>query len=120
VHPEEFIEMAKELALWKPHYVGEVCSRTIVNRAYIGSMLIIAMRLQSSLNVKFPRTSGFYASVEEELGKTIGHGASQKLAQLRSWRLDADYDLDILFNGSMAKESRIVANELITLVKEKI
>jgi hypothetical protein len=78
------------------------------------------MCLQSSLNVKFPRTSGFYASVEEELGKTIWNRASQKLTQLRSWRSDADYDLDILFNGSMAKESLIVANELITIVKEKI
>jgi hypothetical protein len=120
VYPEEFIEIAEELARWKTHHFSEVCSRTIVNRAYNGSLLIIAMRLQSSLNVKFPRSRGFYASVEEELGKTIGHRASQKLAQLRSWRFDADYDLDILFHGSMAKESLTVADELIAIVKEKL
>ncbi len=79
-----------------------------------------ALQLQSLLGITFQRSHDFYLKVEEELGETIGYRASRKLAQLRSWRLDADYDLSNPANPSLAKGSLYLAYELKALVKEKL
>lgn len=118
--PDEFLVMAQDLMLLQPINRSEAYARTVVNRAYLGALMATAIRLQSSLGITFQRSHNFYSNVEETLGETIGHRASRKLAQLRRWRLDADYDLSDPANPSLAKESLHLASELIAMINEKL
>ena len=112
--------MAQSLVLWQPVDGEEARTRTVVNRAYLGALMATAKQLQSAFGITFQRSYNFYMKVEEELRETIGHRASRKLAQLRGWRLDADYDLSNPAEPSLAKRALHLGNELKDLVKAKL
>jgi hypothetical protein len=120
MHPDEFLMVARELLDENATDHSEAYMRTVVNRAYLATLLITALHLQSAQGAAFPNTHRYYSMVEEELQKLIGEKASDMLYKLRCWRSEADYELQGRIGRIPAAKSIHVASGLIAMVQEKL
>jgi len=91
--PLEYIALATELhhAL-EPDGDRQVILRTVVNRSYLGALMATAAFLENVKGRNYPRDRGFYGAVEGDLVDELP-GFNDRLATLRRYRADADYDL---------------------------
>ena len=119
MEPTAFVDFAKGLLQEAQATGDEPKLRTVVNRAYLGALLESARNLEPLRVESYPPTGRFYGLVERDLGSEVGPGAGSKLATLRDYRKDADYDITNALPSWMPGRAVGVAEEILRVLREK-
>jgi len=90
-----------------------------MNRAYLGALMMTEVRLSRIRGRAHPRDMTFYGSVESDLEEEMP-GPGHKLATLRKYRNDADYDLATDITRRESEQTVRSAASYVTEVQEKL
>jgi hypothetical protein len=91
----------------------------VINRAYLGALMVTAARLERIKGRSYPRDKGFYGAVESDLQSQLP-GFKDKLGTLRRYRADADYDLETFIPRNKSEHALRVALSYIDELGEKL